>query len=123
LARMLKARGALVSGSDMAPSPTTEALTAEGIAVGLDQSRPWLPDACDFVVASAAIRPDHPQMLEAQRRGILALSYAEALGRCMRGGTAVAGAGAHGKSTTTAMLGAALTDAGLDPTVIVGATC
>src|SRR5438309_681448 len=35
----------------------------------------------------------------------------------------VAIAGTHGKSTTTAMLGAALTDAGLDPSVIVGATC
>lgn len=41
----------------------------------------------------------------------------------MRGRTGVAIAGTHGKSTTTAMLGVALTEAGLDPTVIVGATC
>ena len=41
----------------------------------------------------------------------------------MVGRTAIAVAGTHGKSTTTAMLGVALTDAGLDPTVSVGATC
>ena len=41
----------------------------------------------------------------------------------MLGRTGVCLAGTHGKSTTTAMLGAALTDAGLDPTAIVGATC
>src|SRR5690606_1538600 len=99
----------------------------EGIRIGFDQSRAWLPGpdegGCDLVVASAAIKPDHPQMLEANRRGIPTLMYAEALGKCMLGRTGIAVAGTHGKSTTTAMLGAELTDAGLDPTVIVGATC
>lgn len=123
LARMLKARGASVSGSDKEPSETTEFLESEQIAVGFDQTRPWLPDACDLVVASAAIRGDHPQMLEAERRGISTLLYAEALGQCMIGRTGVAIAGTHGKSTTTAMLGSVLADAGLDPTTIVGATC
>ncbi len=123
LARMLKARGAVASGSDKEPSETTEFLESERIAVGFDQSRQWLPDACDLVVASAAIKNDHPQMLEAERRGIPTLLYAEALGRCMIGRTGVAIAGTHGKSTTTAMLGSILADAGLDPTCIVGATC
>jgi len=49
--------------------------------------------------------------------------YAEALGVCMQSATGVCIAGTHGKSTTTAMLGCALTDAGLDPSVIVGAGC
>lgn len=127
LARMLKMRGALVSGSDLHRSEATDLLEHEGIRIGFDQSRAWLPGpdegGCDLVVASAAIKPDHPQMLEANRRGIPTLMYAEALGKCMLGRTGIAVAGTHGKSTTTAMLGAALTDAGLDPTVIVGATC
>jgi UDP-N-acetylmuramate--alanine ligase len=76
-----------------------------------------------LVVASAAIKADHPQRLEAERRGLPVLTYAQALGRCMEGRTSVAIAGTHGKSTTTGMLGCALVDAGLDPTVIVGATC
>jgi UDP-N-acetylmuramate--alanine ligase len=123
LARMLAARGAAVSGSDLSDSDTTQALERERIHVDLDQSKAWLPDDCDLVVASAAIRPDHPQMLEATRRGIETLTYAEALGRCMIGRTGVCVAGTHGKSTTTAMLGCILQTAGMDPTVIVGATC
>lgn len=123
LARMLRARGAVMSGSDMAPSLATDALEAESISVGFDQLSGHLPESCDLVVASAAIKPDHPQLLEADRRGIPTMSYAECLGRCMVGRTAVAIAGTHGKSTTTAMLGTLLAGVGLDPTVIVGATC
>ncbi len=123
LARMLAARGAAVRGSDKEASDLTGALIAEGIPVGYDQSREWIPEDCDLVVASAAIKPDHPQVVEARRRGVRVQTYAEALGGCMIGRTGVAIAGTHGKSTTTAMLGAALVDAGLDPTVIVGATC
>jgi len=122
LARMMRSRGAAVSGSDKEQSEATEALVGEGMAVGFDQSRPWIPEQCDVLVATAAVRPDHPQLLEAQRRGVPVYLYAEALGRSMVGRTGVAIAGTHGKSTTTAMLGCAATDAGLDPTVIVGAT-
>jgi UDP-N-acetylmuramate--alanine ligase len=122
LARMLRSAGAEVAGSDMCATETIDALTAEGIAVDLDQSG-RLPEGTQLVIASAAIRPDHAQVLDAERRGLPVLSYAEALGRCMDGRTGVALAGTHGKSTTTGMLGAALVDAGLDPTVIVGATC
>lgn len=122
LARMMRSRGAAVSGSDKEQSEATDALVGEGVAVGFDQSRPWIPEQCDVLVATAAVRPDHPQLLEAQRRGVPVYLYAEALGRSMVGRTGVAIAGTHGKSTTTAMLGCAATDAGLDPTVIVGAT-
>jgi len=121
LARMLRARGGDISGSDKETSEATESLVGDGISVGFDQTTPWLPDACDMVVASAAVPADHAQALEAQRRGIPVYLYAEALGRAMIGRTGIALAGTHGKSTTTAMLGAALVDAGLDPTVIVGA--
>src|SRR5690606_12523235 len=88
-----------------------------------DQGGESLPERCDLIVASAAIKPDHPQMLEAARRDVSILTYAEALGRRMIGRTGVAVAGTHGKSTTTSMLGCALADAGLDPSVIIGATC
>ncbi len=122
LARVLKSHGAVVTGSDMSASETTHLLENDGITVGFDQTSSWLPDSCDLVVASAAVKPQHPQLIEATRRGIAVLSYAEALGQCMLGRTGIAVAGTHGKSTTTAMLGCALADAGLDPSVIVGAT-
>jgi len=122
LARMLRSRGCAVQGVDTSPSETTEALISEGIPVGFDQSLPRLPEGTDVVIASAAVPPTHPQVLAAHRAGLPVYLYAEALGRCMAGSTAIAVAGTHGKSTTTAMLGCALADAGLDPTVIVGAT-
>ena len=123
LARMLRSRGAIVRGSDSTPQDSTEALRAEGVAVDFDQSKARLPEVCDLVVASAAIKADHPQMLAARERGVRTLTYAQALGQCMLGRTGVSVAGTHGKSTTTSMLGCVLADAGIDPTVIVGATC
>lgn len=123
LARLMRSRGARVSGSDVQRSETTDALGHEGVEIGFDQTAGQVPESCDLVVASAAIKPDHAELLEAQRRGLSVLTYAEALGRCMEDSTAVCIAGTHGKSTTTAMLGAVLTDAGLDPSVIVGAAC
>ena len=123
LARMLKGRGAIVAGSDKESSDATSTLTADGFEVGFEQASGVLPEACDLVIASAAIRPDHPEMLAAQRRGIPTMMYAEALGKAMLGRTGVAVAGTHGKSTTCAMLGYALIQSGIDPTVIVGATC
>lgn len=123
LARMLRARGAEVSGSDMAPSETTEALVEEGIAVSFQQNAGALPEACDLMVASAAIRADHPELLAAQRRGVPVVPYAEALGLAQEGRTAVCVSGTHGKSTTTALAAHILLECGLDPSFIVGAVC
>lgn len=123
LARMLKTRGAVVSGSDLSASGYTETLESERISVGFEQTPQAVPEVCDLVIASAAIKADHPQMLEAQRRGIPTMNYAEALGWAMVGLTGVCVAGTHGKSTTTAMLGYCLGQAGLEPNVIVGANC
>ena len=44
----------------------------------------------------------------------------ELLAELMRGKTGVAVAGAHGKTTTTSMVGLVLDRAGLDPTVVIG---
>ncbi|MCA9303824.1 MAG: UDP-N-acetylmuramate--L-alanine ligase [Phycisphaerales bacterium] len=123
LARLITESGTPIHGCDSTPSPVTNALSDAGIRVGFEESAGVLPADADLVIASAAIKPEHPVLLEATERNIPIMSYPEALGVCMRGRTGVAIAGTHGKSTTTAMLGCALTDAGIDPSVIVGATC
>lgn len=123
LARVLQSLGAHVAGSDREGSDLTNSLRESGIDVSLDQVSRRLPEVCELVIASAAVAGDHPRLTEALERGIPRMLYAEALGRCMAGHLGVAVAGTHGKSTTTAMLGCVLTDAGVDPTVIVGATC
>lgn len=123
LARMLRSRGAVVTGSDVAGSETAGPLVAEGFAVTLGQTEASLPADAEVVVASAAVGADHPEVSSAAGRGLRVMTYAEALGDCMLGRTGVAVAGTHGKSTTSAMLGWALMEGGIDPTVIVGAAC
>lgn len=123
LAMMLQSLGAVCSGSDSVPSPLTESLKKNGIPVSEDQSDGRLPDKCDLVIASAAIRPTHPEVLAAEARLIPVQTYAEALGRLQRERTGISIAGTHGKSTTAAMLCHILIECGLDPSFIVGATC
>lgn len=123
LARISHAAGAVCTGTDAATSPLIEAMRREGIAVELNQSAESVPAGCELMVTSAAIRPDHPEVAEARRRGVTVLKYAQMLGRLMQGRTGVAIAGTHGKSTTTSMLSHILLHADLDPTFIVGATC
>lgn len=123
LARIVRARGAAVSGSDMTASPVTRALQADQIPVVLRQQADSIPEQADLIVISAAIRGDHPERAEAERRGLPIFKYAQMLGRLMLDRTGVAVAGTHGKSTTTAMLAHACIEAGLDPSFIVGATC
>lgn len=123
LARMLSNAGLDVQGCDSTESVVTESLKESGLQVGFDESAGALPDDRDVLLVSAAVKPDHPMILEGTSRGLSVMSYPEALGACMTGHTGIAIAGTHGKSTTTAMLGCAMTDAHLDPSVIVGATC
>jgi UDP-N-acetylmuramate--alanine ligase len=106
----------------MQSSAVLESLRASGIESSVEATGA-LPDDTDLLVISAAVREDHPQVLEARARDIDVRTYAQMLGECMRESTGVAVAGTHGKSTTSAMLGVALAGAGLDPTVIVGAQC
>ncbi len=123
LARIARQRGAVCTGSDLAASETTRRLIAEGIAVTHEQHAGSVPDGCDLLVISAAIRPDHPELVAARRRGVEVLKYAELLGRLMSASRGVAVAGTHGKSTTTSLLSHVLITAGLDPSFIVGANC
>src|SRR5690606_19181080 len=119
LARLLHSMGAGVRGYDAVQTPITDRLVAAGLSVIIGDGHE-AAEGADCVMASAAIPKDHPALLEADRRGIPVLSYPQALGLVMRGRTGLAVAGTHGKSTTVAMLGVAMVDAGLDPTVIAG---
>ncbi len=123
LARLAQHLGAQCSGSDLNDSATVKTLHAAGIPVTLEQTADSLPDDCDLIVISAAIKPDHPELAEALRRGIKVTKYAALLGQLMIGRTGVAIAGTHGKSTTTSMLSHILIQTGLDPSFIVGANC
>ncbi|MFG0276020.1 MAG: UDP-N-acetylmuramate--L-alanine ligase [Phycisphaerales bacterium] len=120
LARLLRARGAVVTGDDMTETTVLDALRADGFQIRAGDHAD-IPEGAEAMVVSAAVKPDHPLVQSARAAGVPVLTYAEMLGACMAASTGVAVAGTHGKSTTAAMLGYTLARCGLDPTVIVGA--
>ena len=119
LARWFLARGCAVSGSDLRASPTLGALARAGVAVSVGHAAEHLP-ATDLVVVSAAIGPTNPEVVAARARGLPVLTHAEVLGALTRQSRAIAIAGTHGKTTTTALVGFLLDRAGRDPTILAG---
>lgn len=108
-----------VSGCDRARSEATDRLERLGVKIAVGHGEEHL-DGVDLVVKSSAVPDDNPEIVAAQRRGITVIRRAEMLGELMRLKYGIAVAGTHGKTTTTSLIGTLLTEAGLDPTVIVG---
>jgi UDP-N-acetylmuramate--alanine ligase len=121
LAEVLSGLGWLVTGSDAAREAVGE-LTAMGIQAVHGHAREHVSSDVNLVVHSDAIGPDNPELRAARQLGIPTLNYPQMLGRLMQGRRGLAVAGTHGKSTTTAMAAEILACAGLDPTVVLGAT-
>ncbi|MEK9149620.1 MAG: UDP-N-acetylmuramate--L-alanine ligase, partial [Candidatus Desantisbacteria bacterium] len=77
-------------------------------------------NSADTVILSSAISYDNPEVLEAKKRGISILARADLLAHIMEMKEGIAVTGAHGKTTTTALISAILETAGLSPTWING---
>ena len=108
-----------VSGCDQSLGEATARLTDMGAQIEQGHSPDHL-EGVELLVISSAVADDNPEVREARRRGITVVRRAEMLGELMRLKYGIAVAGTHGKTTTTSLVGTLLTDAGLDPTVIVG---
>jgi UDP-N-acetylmuramate--alanine ligase len=108
-----------VSGSDLAASEATERLRSLGASIFTGHAAEHVEGA-DLVVISSAVPETNPEVMAARQRGIPVVRRAEMLAEVMRLKYGIAVAGAHGKTTTTSLVGHLLTDGGLDPTVIVG---
>ena len=108
-----------ISGCDLARSENTDRLLKLGarIATGHDPSH---VREADLVVVSAAVDETNLEVLAARERGIPVIRRAEMLAEIMRLKQGVAIAGTHGKTTTTSLTGMVLTEAGFDPTIVVG---
>ena len=121
LARYASERGALITGSDLNPSPALDDLANRGIQVKLSQDRAHFGHDTNRVVISQAIDEDNPEIIEAQRLGIEVVKYPELLGELMDTQPGIAVAGSHGKSTTASMIAYAMQRAGRDPSYLIGA--
>ncbi len=120
IARMLHLRGKIVAGSDSSQSEITDDLKKLGIKIFIGQKAENLETDTEMIVYSVAIKEDDPEILEAEKRGLICLSYPQFLGELSKEMFTIAISGTHGKTTTTAMIGHILRKAGLDPTVVVG---
>jgi UDP-N-acetylmuramate--alanine ligase len=118
LARVFLARGDEVSGCDLRESDTTAALEDAGvrIEIGHDAEHVLFQD---LLVYSGAIKSS-PELDAAKAMGVKVVSRAEMLAELIAETDSIAVAGSAGKTTVTHMTGHILTEAGFDPTVLVG---
>ena len=119
IAEVLVNMGYPVSGSDLVLNEATRRLKRLGARVHRGHKPQHVHDA-DVVVASSAVQKDNPEVIEARRMKVPVIPRAEMLAELMRMKYSVAVGGAHGKTTTTALIAEVLTHAGLDPTVGIG---
>src|SRR3989344_5857835 len=124
VAILAKKAGFKVSGCDLSPHTCyTGFLPKEKIKPMLGHDEKHLKGV-DILAVSPAIfniNPDHPEVVGARKRGIL-MTWQKLMGQYLQKDKyVIAIAGTHGKSTTTALTGLVLEEAGFDPIVEVGA--
>lgn len=117
IAEVLHNMGFIISGSDISRKETTIRLENLGIKIYYEHNERNVLDK-DLVVYSSAISFDNPELLKAQELNIPVVPRAEILSEIMRVKFSIAVSGAHGKTTTTSMIGYAIKE--LDPTIVVG---
>lgn len=119
IARILLARGQHVSGSDVKETALTSRLREEGaeVTIGHDAAN---VDRAHTVIVSSAIDRRNPEYLAAQRRKIPILHRGEMLAELIRDRYGIAICGTHGKTTTTAMIYAALRACDVDASLVLG---
>src|SRR5712692_542676 len=122
LAAMLKQRGIDVRGSDQdVYPPMSEFLAAEGVPTLSGYRSEHITADLDLVVVGNAISRGNPEVEEVLDRRIRYCSLPEAIREhFLWGSQSIVIAGTHGKTTTTALTAWALTEGGLDPSVLVG---
>lgn len=121
IARIMLAKSIDVSGSDKNESQMTMALKALGAQINIGHDAKNIENK-DLVVVSAAIPISNPEYAAATAAGLPIAARATALSWLLSQAKAVAVAGTHGKTTTTAMLTVALQNAGVDPSFAIGGT-
>lgn len=119
IARMMHDAGVRVTGSDRASNYSTEALEEIGIPVAIGHAAEHIGDA-DTLVVTGALWQDNPEYQAALAKGMPVLHRSHALTWLTENKRLVSVAGAHGKTTSTSMLVAALLQMGEDPSFVNG---
>jgi len=120
LAEYFLRQGYKVSGSDITASFITKRLEELGAEIFIGHSENNINSEVGFIIYTSAVKKDNPEIKKAEELCIKFLKRAEVLGEVVNDKFLIAVAGTHGKTSTTAMIGKLLLDAGLDPTIFVG---
>lgn len=119
IAEVLFNQGYQVSGSDMNVSATTSRLESIGIQVTIGHSQANVIGS-DVVVVSTAINPSNEEVKWAIDQRVPVVRRAEMLAELMRYRHGIAIAGTHGKTTTTSLMTAVMSNGEFDPTFVIG---
>ena len=123
LAEVLHDDGLLIAGTDIQRSAKVLELESKGIRVNLGHAAENITPDLDFVVRTAAVRDDNPEIRAAHALGIPVFERTQAWGSIMKAYRhALCISGTHGKTTTTSMCTHILMAAEKDPTVMIGGT-
>ena len=123
LAEVLLGMGINVCGSDSNRSGNVRSLEAKGIHIEIGHRAENIPADIDFVVRTAAVRDENPEIRRARELNIPVFERTEAWGAISKDSrNAVCISGTHGKTTTTSMCTHILMAADRDPTVMIGGT-
>ena len=120
IAELLMNLGFKITGSDINDSAVIKNLRNKGAEVAQGHAAKNVTDA-DVLVYSSAVQEDNPEVMAAQEKGIPVIRRAEMLGELIAlKETSIGVAGTHGKTSTSSMVGTVLSQAKLDPTLVVG---
>ena len=119
IAEILHNQDYSVSGSDLEDTNVTKRLKNLGVKIFKGHKENNVLKK-DLVVISSAISKTNIELKKAISLGIPVIPRAEMLANLMMLKNSIAVAGSHGKTTVTCIMAHIFTEAGLDPTYIIG---
>ena len=119
LAHILLDDGLVVSGCDRADTPILQPLRERGAEISIGHEPGHIARA-DRVIRTVAVAETHPEIAAAATAAVPVSTRAELLAEIAAGREVIAVGGAHGKTTTTAMLAVAARASGRDVGYVLG---
>ena len=110
-----------ISGSDISENENVKRLREMGVDIRIGHNINNVTNDIDVLVYSSAVSLENPEIMRAKQKGIPVIRRAEMLGELISvKETSIAIGGTHGKTTTSSMVGTVLSNAKMDPTLVVG---